>query len=121
MVTGSTLPALAARCLLSAGVTTLVIKLGCQGCAIYTADHEILSPGFEVEAKDTTGAGDCFVGSFLSALLRGASLSEAGRYANAVGALSVQKVGGATAIPDRMDVDGWIAQYCDQHRSRNTE
>jgi sugar/nucleoside kinase (ribokinase family) len=119
MATGSVLPAVAARCLLSGGVRTVVIKLGRQGCGIYTPQCEILSPGFEVEAKDTTGAGDCFVAGFLSACVRGASLAEAGRYANAVGALSVQEVGGATGISARIDVDAWMAAT-DRNRRRES-
>jgi sugar/nucleoside kinase (ribokinase family) len=109
MVTGSATPEGAARCLLCAGARTAVIKLGPRGCAVYTNECEILSPAFDVDVKDTTGAGDCFVGGFLAALLDGASLAEAGRYANAVGALSVQHVGGASGIPDGVDVAEWMA------------
>ena len=83
---------------LALGVRTAVLKLGPRGCAIYTADREVLCPAFDVAVKDTTGAGDCFVAGFLAAHLRGASLEEAGRFANAVGAFSVQCVGAATGV-----------------------
>lgn len=99
MVTGQTEPKFAARVLLDGGARTAVLKLGPRGCAIYTPDREILSPAFNVPVMDTTGAGDCFVGAFLSAHLSGASLSEAARCANAVGAISVQFVGGAANLP----------------------
>lgn len=58
----------------------------------------IPSPGFDVPVVDTTGASDCFVGGFLAATLRGFSLLDAARFANAVGALSVQHLGGTTGL-----------------------
>ena len=106
--TGAPTPKAAARCLLDGGVRMVVVKLGPRGCAIYTGDREILSPAFEVPTKDTTGAGDCFVAAFLSALTQGATLGEAARRANAVGAISVQHTGGASGIPDGIDLDVWL-------------
>jgi sugar/nucleoside kinase (ribokinase family) len=104
MVTGHTGSRQAGKVLLDRGARTAVLKLGARGCAVYTGDHEILSPAFAVPVKDTTGAGDCFVGAFLCARLRGASLEEAARFANAVGAISVQHVGGAAGLPNLPDV-----------------
>jgi len=108
MTTGHTDSRLAAQVLLNGGAGMAVLKLGARGCAIYTGDREILSPGFRVETIDTTGAGDCFVGAFLSSRLNGASLEEAARFANAVGAMSVQHVGGAAGLQDGIDVQSWI-------------
>ena len=50
--------------------------------------------------KDTTGAGDCFVGAFLSAQRSGASLAESGRFANAAQSLfeQVKCLGHAPAL-----------------------
>ena len=109
MATGSTTPEGAARRLLGGGARMAVIKLGPRGCAIFTGENEIRVSAFEVDAKDTTGAGDCFVGGFLAALLDGASLTEAGRYANALGAITVQHIGGASGIPDGVDLTAWMA------------
>ncbi|HEX3880157.1 MAG TPA: carbohydrate kinase family protein, partial [Bryobacteraceae bacterium] len=67
MTTGTADPRKAAKFLLERGVRTAVLKLGARGCAIYTGADEILCPAFDVEAKDTTGAGDCFVAGFLAA------------------------------------------------------
>ena len=108
MVTGSPDPSVAAGIVRAGGVRTAVMKLGRRGCAIYTGDREIVCPGFEVEAKDTTGAGDCFVAGFLASLMRGADLEEAGRFANAVGALSVQKVGAVAGVLPRAEVETWM-------------
>jgi sugar/nucleoside kinase (ribokinase family) len=108
MITGSSDPSVAAGVVRAGGVRTAVIKLGRCGCAIYTDAREIICPAFEVDAKDTTGAGDCFVAGFLSALLSGADLADAGHFANAVAALSVQKIGAVTGVPPRAEVEAWM-------------
>ena len=59
---------------------------------------------------DTTGAGDCFVGGFLAALQHGLSYEEAARFANAVGALSVQRFGGTPGLLSFDDTLAWIAE-----------
>jgi sugar/nucleoside kinase (ribokinase family) len=109
MITGASSPADAAQVLLSKGVRVVIVKLGRRGCAIHTAGGGCDCPGFAVDAKDTTGAGDCFVAGFLAATLRGESLAEAGRLANAVAARSVEKIGGAVGIPSYDHVKKWMA------------
>ncbi len=108
MTTGASEPASAAAHLLERGARTAVIKLGARGCAIYTGAQERVCPAFEVRAKDTTGAGDCFVAGFLAATLQNASLAEAGRFANAVAALSVQRIGGAAGVPPYSSIESWM-------------
>ena len=108
MVTGHAEPSPAAEILLRAGARAAVLKLGARGCSVYIADREILAPAFRVPVKDTTGAGDCFVGGFLAARLRGASWEAAARFANALGAICVQHVGGAGGLKNPLDVEAWI-------------
>jgi sugar/nucleoside kinase (ribokinase family) len=54
---------------------------------------------------DTTGAGDCFSGGFIAALQRGMSVDDAARFANAVGALAVGKMGATAGV---LDWDGTV-------------
>ena len=108
MVTGSKDPAMGAEFVLSKGIRTAVMKLGRRGCAIYTEGREILCPAFEVQAVDTTGAGDCFVAGFLTARQRGGSWEEAGRLGNAVAALSVGKLGAVTGVLPLEETEAWM-------------
>ncbi len=86
--------------ILGRSVPCVVIKLGPKG-ALAIKDGEVASaPGFEVEALDTTGAGDSFAAGFVSAYLRGAALAECLRVGNACGALSTLKAGGTAGQPD---------------------
>lgn len=108
MITGSSAHAVAAARLLAGGAKVAVIKLGHRGCAISTPAGEFVCPAFEVDAKDTTGAGDCFVGAFLAALSRKMSLAEAGQFANAMAAITVQHVGGVAGLHPYPDVQQWM-------------
>jgi sugar/nucleoside kinase (ribokinase family) len=108
MTTGSTDPKVAAHCLLGAGAKIAVMKLGARGCAIYTGSEEIFCPAYDVNVMDTTGAGDCFVGAFLAAWLQNRELKEAGRFANAVAAISVQRLGGVAGLETHIDVEAWM-------------
>lgn len=100
MLTGSSEYRSAAAVLLRAGARVVVVKLGGRGCAVFTPDAELHAPAVRVEVVDTTGAGDCFAGGFLSALQHGASLEEAARIANAAGAASVSALGAVKGLRD---------------------
>jgi Sugar kinases, ribokinase family len=111
MLSGTADPDEAARRMQALGATDVVIKLGPQGCAVYTSAGMTRVPGFAVNVVDTTGAGDCFVGGFLAALNFAATYAEAARFANAVGALSVQKLGAINGIRSRAETQAWLNQW----------
>ena len=54
---------------------------------------------FEVNAVDTTGAGDVFRGAFIYALLRGRSAPDLLRFANAAAGLSCTRLGALNGVP----------------------
>lgn len=109
-VTGSSDPKIGAKMVLDMGVRTAVMKLGERGCAIYTGTGEFICPAFEVAARDTTGAGDSFAAGFLTARQRGASWAEAGEFANAVAALSVQKLGAVAGVLSFDETQEWMSR-----------
>jgi sugar/nucleoside kinase (ribokinase family) len=88
---------------------TVVLKMGAQGCRIYRGDEVVEAPGFQVDEVDPTGAGDSFCGGFTVAMLEGMGLAEAGRFANAVGALAVGKMGPMEGAPTRAEVEAFLA------------
>jgi sugar/nucleoside kinase (ribokinase family) len=96
--------------MLAARGKLVVLKQGAQGCRIFSADGvDIQVPGFAVEEVDPTGAGDSFCGGLSVALLEGKGLYEAGRFANAVGALAVTKKGPMEGAPTRPAVEQLLA------------
>ncbi|HEX7714930.1 MAG TPA: ribokinase [Bacillota bacterium] len=92
---------------LSVSCKNIIVTLGKDGCALW--DHRIYRiPAYHVKAVDTTAAGDAFVGAVVSALSEGIDLMEASRWASAVGALTVTKLGAQASIPYRNDVLDFI-------------
>lgn len=78
-----------ARALRELGVGSVVLKLGEQGCFYFDGRREIASPGFAVQARDTTAAGDTFNGALAVALSEDRTIEQALRFANAAAAISV--------------------------------
>jgi sugar/nucleoside kinase (ribokinase family) len=109
MLAGGADPMQAARTIRAAGARQVVLKLGAAGCSLFWEGGECAVPGFQIDVVDTTGAGDCFTGGFLAAMHRGASLVEAARFANAVGALSVSALGATEGLLDYEAASAWIA------------
>ncbi|WP_255148712.1 carbohydrate kinase family protein [Halorarius halobius] len=75
---------------------TLVTKLGPDGSRLESADGTYSHPGFDVEAVDTTGAGDAFAAGFIAARLQGDGPERALAVGNACGALAVATEGSKT-------------------------
>ena len=65
------------------------------------------APARRVDAVDTTAAGDTFVG-YLAATA-GASFAARLRTALGAGSLTVTKLGSAGSIPQRAEVEAWLA------------
>ena len=86
-----------------------VITKGESGARIVYGGETVDLPGFNVPTVDLTGAGDVFAAAFfLRAADRNASAITAGRFANAVAALSLRGVG-AAAIPHLREVENLLA------------
>ena len=102
----------AAKILLGKGVENVLITLGSQGVYLHTEDHSEIIPAYQVNAVDTTGAGDAFNGGLIAALAEGKTLRQAAEFANAVAALSVQRMGATPSMPTREEVDAFRAKQC---------
>ena len=94
---------------LSRRVPHLLVTLGAQGCRIVANTQDELIPAFAVKAVDTTAAGDAFNGALAMALARGLALRDAARFANAVGALAVTRLGAMNSLPTAAEVDVFLA------------
>lgn len=93
------------------GVENVIITMGSLGAFLSLEGKEIMLPAFSVHAIDTTGAGDAFNGGLLAALAEGKDLEEAAKFASAVGALSVQKLGTTPSMPMRAEIDAFLAEH----------
>ena len=89
----------AARNLLKRGPKTVILTLGSLGSLLVTTDQTELVPAEVVNAVDTTGAGDAFIGSLAYFLGVGKPLVDAMEKANKIAAISVQHPGTQTSFP----------------------
>ncbi|NLV73441.1 MAG: ribokinase [Chloroflexi bacterium] len=101
----------AAEVIRSKGVSQVLITLGGRGVYVNMDGVSEIVPAYRVRAIDTTGAGDAFNGGLLCALAENKSLPEAARFANAVAAISVTRLGTTPAMPARSEVDEFIRAH----------
>lgn len=90
-------------------VPQLLTTLGSKGATLQTADGTIEAAPFRLEARDTTGAGDTFIGYFMAGRALGLNDPQALRRASAAAALSVTVAGAAESIPYADQVDRFLA------------
>ena len=90
------------------GVQNVLITLGGRGVYIATSEKREILPAYKVQALDTTGAGDAFNGGLVAALAEGKDIWQAADFANALAAISVQRLGTTPAMPWRSEIDEFM-------------
>jgi ribokinase len=98
-----------AKGILGAGVQSAVITLGAKGALVAGSWGWLRIPVYEVAAVDTTGAGDAFNAGLAVGLAEGKSLEQAARFASAVAALAVTKMGAQPGMPSRAQVEAFLS------------
>ncbi len=81
------------------GVGDIVVTLGEKGFFCIEGENTYSAPGIAVKSKDTTGAGDGFLGSMTARLSMGDNLYQACLYANRYCAITVQRDGTISSYP----------------------
>ena len=89
----------AARSLVERGAPSVVVTIAAAGAVWFTADDEGTVTPPPVDAVDSTGAGDAFVGVLAARLAVGDALADAVRWAVGAGTLAVQKSGTHASYP----------------------
>ena len=95
----------------SKGVKDVVITMGGQGVFVSSNGIEKIVPAFKVNAIDTTGAGDAFNGGLLAALSKGKDIWEAARFASALAAISVTRLGTTPAMPTLEEIEAFLEEH----------
>lgn len=96
----------------------IVYTRGGDGADVYTRQAKVTAPGYRVEVRDTTGAGDSFIGAFLYCILRDKvedletvpeeTLRAYLSFANAYAAYTTTKEGALDAMAWADEMDAWI-------------
>ncbi len=86
------------------GITDMIITMGAQGLRHVTAQGTRFYPSVPVEAVDTTGAGDCFLGALVAMRAEGRPMDESINIAMKAAAIAVTRPGAQRSMPYRDEV-----------------
>lgn len=95
------------------GIKIVLVTLGSSGCFVSQNGQQYLVPAFEIDAVDTTGAGDAFIGAVLykmsnkpqGADFYASQLREFVEFSEKVSGLVCSKIGAMTALPTEAEVE----------------
>jgi len=82
----------------------VIVTMGSNGSKLITKNEEIKIPAHKVMAVDTTGAGDCYNGTFVGFLSLGYDIEKSLNLASYASALSVKKPGAAKSYPTKDEI-----------------
>ncbi|MBR2044312.1 MAG: helix-turn-helix domain-containing protein [Clostridia bacterium] len=78
---------------------TVILTLGKDGCVYIKNSLVKRQPAYNVKVKDTTAAGDAFIGYFLAGVCKNQKCEKILKTASAASAITVSKMGAAPSIP----------------------
>jgi len=102
--------AAAAHSLVGRGFEAVIVTLGARGALIATPEGGRRIAPVKVEAIDTTGAGDAFIGSFARYLAAGLSLDAALAQASRYAAFSVTRRGAQKSFATEAEFEAFCAK-----------
>ncbi len=97
-----------AQKLLSLGVKNVIITRGANGVELYNKKLEKRYPARNVEAVDTTAAGDAFAGALALGIIKGWDYDKCINFAISVSAISVTRIGAQNSLPDIEETESML-------------
>lgn len=98
----------AANCLFAKSLKNLIVTLGEKGSVWYHQDKVTHIPPHKVNAIDTSGAGDAFIGCFAHFYIQTQNVQQAMQMASAYSAYSVTGQGTQTSYPDKVQFEQFL-------------
>jgi|ERR1035437_3973897 ribokinase len=95
----------AALDLINRGVRNVIVTLGSNGSLLVNKNEIKKFPAIEVQAVDTTGAGDSFNGAFAFSLAKGNDMEKSVKFANKVASICVTRMGAQSSMPFYNEVE----------------
>ncbi|MEP1386137.1 MAG: carbohydrate kinase [Paraglaciecola sp.] len=95
------------------GVKMILVTLGPEGCLVSLNGQQTIVPAYEINAVDTTGAGDSFIGALLFKMAQAApgdkfyadDIEEFVAFAGKVSGLVCSSIGAMSALPTLSEVE----------------
>lgn len=86
----------------------IVLKLGSRGAYVYDGVNADIIPSYEVTAVDSTAAGDAFTAALTYEYIKTGDIIHSIKFANAVGALTVTRMGASSSLPTYDEVMNFV-------------
>jgi len=99
----------ASKNLLKRGVKAVILTLASKGFVLADSDQTKYVAAHNVQAVDSTAAGDAFTGSLAVGIAQGKPLLDAASFANYVAALSVTRMGAQSSMPTLQEVRSFMS------------
>lgn len=99
-----------AQHLLDAGVGTVIVTLGADGCFVKTRQAAEYFPAVPFDVIDASGAADAFISALASYLLAGRSLRDAVRIAAYAAGFNISREGVTPSLIDKNTLESYIMQ-----------
>jgi ribokinase len=105
----------ASKALAKLGIKNVITTLGKEGCLVYLGkvDRFVKITAPKVNAVDTVGAGDCFIGVLSSSLSQGDFIVDAIKFATVAASIAVTRKGAQNSMPFLREIE-------EKHRNLNT-
>lgn len=88
----------------------VLLKMGERGAFLYDGNESRLTPAFQVNAVDSTAAGDTFGAALSVRLCAGDSMEKAILFANAAAGICVSRQGAHPSIPSAEEVQAFLEE-----------
>lgn len=95
--------------LINAGIKNVIVTMGSRGSMLVNQDGHHKIDSIKVNAVDTSGAGDAYIGSFANYYIKDKNILDAMKKASAFAALSVTKRGTQKSYPSKEQLDSFIS------------
>jgi ribokinase len=100
----------AALTLIEKGLKNIIVTMGCRGSIWLTKDSIQQIPAYQVNAVDSSGAGDAYIGCFADTYVKTKDVLSAMKKASAFAALSVTARGTQSSYPSKEQLEDFLAK-----------
>ena len=116
VMTGFREPEASAKRLVEIGAYVGIVTLAERGSVVYDGHDLHRIPAFNTFAKDPTGAGDVYIGAFITRYLRGGGIRDSALFASAAASVKVEHTGPAFPLtyPQVLDRVATLTQSVDR-------
>lgn len=90
------------------GYKNVIVTLGDKGAYFTNGEYKRYASAYEAIAKDTTAAGDSFIGAFAYGIANNWNIHKTMQFACACASLTVTKLGAQPSLPYKQEVDRFL-------------